>query len=81
MKVTIKFYAGFEKYLQNNSNKVMNLTLNDRKSILSILTRFLPEEEINFAGVRVLVNKKITSFSHLVTEGDHIEVLPIIDGG
>lgn len=80
LPVTIKFYSGFEKYLQSNSNKVLNLNINSREDIRSILLQFLPEDALGFVGM-VLVNKKITDFDYKVIEGDAIEVFPVIGGG
>jgi len=80
MKVTIRFYSGFEQYLKDNSNKVLNLQLDSQEDILSILNRFLPKEVIGYVGM-VLVNKKIVNFDYQVKEGDIIEVFPVIGGG
>lgn len=80
MKVTIKFYSGFEKYLRDNSNKVLELSLDSREDIVSILNRFLPKEDIGFVGM-LLVNKKIVNFDYQILEGDMIEVFPVIGGG
>ena len=80
MEVTIQFYSGFEVYLKCDSNKVLSLKLNGRENIVSILSRFLPEDAISFVGM-VLVNKKITDFDYQVVEGDMIEIFPIIGGG
>ena len=80
MKITIKFYSGFEKYLQNSSNKVLELFLESKEDIFSILNRFLPEDAIDFVGI-ILVNRKIVNFCYQVREGDKVEIFPIIGGG
>ncbi len=80
MKVKVKFYSGFEKYLKENSNKILNLQLDSQEDILSILSRFLPKEDIGYVGM-VLVNKKIVNFDYQVEDGDMIEVFPVIGGG
>ncbi len=80
MKVTIKFYSGFEKYLPTNSNKMLDLELNRGEDIASVLQRFLPKDALGYVGM-VLVNKKITNFDFQVAEGDIIEVFPVIGGG
>lgn len=80
MNVSIKFYSGFEKYLQDKSNKLLKLNLDSREDIALILNRFLPQEAIGFVGM-VLVNKKITNFDYQLVEGDMVEVFPVIGGG
>ncbi len=80
MKVKVKFYSGFEKYLKDDSNKVLDLQLNAQEDILAILSRFLPKEDIGYVGM-VLVNKKIVNFDYQVEDGDMIEVFPVIGGG
>jgi molybdopterin converting factor small subunit len=80
MKITIKFHAGFEIYLKKNSNKVLDLHLDSREDIVSILNRFLPKDAISFVGM-ILVNNRIIKFDYQVKEGDMIEVFPIMDGG
>jgi molybdopterin converting factor small subunit len=80
MEVMVKFYSGFEKYLKENSNKILNLQLDSQEDILSILNRFLPKEDIGYVGM-VLVNKKIVNFDYQVEDGDMIEVFPVIGGG
>ncbi|MDD3656594.1 MAG: MoaD/ThiS family protein [Atribacterota bacterium] len=80
MKVSIKFYSGFEKYLQDNCNRLLKLNLDNGEDITSILNRFLPQEAIGFVGM-VLVNKKITNFDYQLVEGDMVEVFPVIGGG
>lgn len=80
MEVSIIFYAGFDKYLKEDSNKSLYFSLNSKEDIHSVLNRFLPGEAIGFVGM-VLVNKKITDFDYEVTSGDKIEVFPVIGGG
>ncbi len=80
MKAGIKFYSGFEIYLKDNSNKLLELSLDSKETIVSVLNRFLPEESIGFVGM-VLVNKKIKDFNYQVADGDIIEVFPVIGGG
>jgi molybdopterin converting factor small subunit len=80
MNVSIKFYSGFEKYLQDKSNKLLKLNLDSGEDIALILNRFLPQEAIGFVGM-VLVNKKITNFDYQLVEGDMVEVFPVIGGG
>ncbi len=80
MRASIKFYSGFEIYLKDNSNKLLELCLDSKETIVSVLNRFLPEESIGFVGM-VLVNKKIKDFNYQVADGDIIEVFPVIGGG
>ncbi len=80
MRASIKFYSGFEIYLKDNSNKLLELSLDSKETIVSVLNRFLPEESIGFVGM-VLVNKKIKDFNYQVADGDIIEVFPVIGGG
>lgn len=80
MKVTIKFYSGFEKYLKNRINKILDLPLIRKENIITIIRQFLPEEAIGFVGI-VLVNKKIVDFDYEVVKGDNIEVFFVIGGG
>jgi molybdopterin converting factor small subunit len=80
MKVKVKFYSGFEKYLKDDSNKVLDLQLDSQEDILAILSRFLPKEDIGYVGM-VLVNKKIVNFDYQVEDGDMIEVFPVIGRG
>ena len=80
MRASIKFYSGFEIYLKDNSNKLLELSLDSKETIVSVLDRFLPEESIGFVGM-VLVNKKIKDFNYQVADGDIIEVFPVIGGG
>ncbi len=80
MKASIIFYSGFEIYLKDNSNKMLEIDLDAKENIISILHRFLPKESIGFVGM-VLVNKIIKDFEYPVKVGDIIEVFPVIGGG
>jgi len=80
LKVSIKFYSGFEKYLKNRSNQDMSLDVQPGEDIKLIIHRFLPKDIVGFVGV-VLVNKKITNLDYKVKDGDMIEVFPVVGGG
>lgn len=80
MKIYIKFYSGFEKYLKKRSNQEISLHVHPGEDIKLIIHRFLPEDIVGFVGV-VLVNKKISNLDYKVKDGDMIEVFPMIGGG
>lgn len=80
MKINIKFYPGFEKYLNDKSNKILRMQVQQAEDVKTMISHFLPEDMIGFVGI-ILVNKKITDMDFQLRDGDLIEVFPLIGGG
>ncbi len=80
MKINIKFYPGFEKYLKDKSNQILSVKFQQAEDVKTMISHFLPEDMAGFVGI-VLVNKKITNMDFQVRDGDLIEVFPLIGGG
>jgi molybdopterin converting factor small subunit len=82
MKIKLKLYYGLEKYIKNyDKENGMDIKLNSKENIKSLINHFIPKDAWGVASIIVLVNKKVTNHEYLVKDGDIIEMFPISGGG
>jgi len=78
MKITIKLFATFRKYIRDNQKGICTLSIEDRKPVKAALE--LLNIPVDIPKV-IIVNCRVKSVDEPLNDGDSVSVFPLMGGG